>query len=437
MSSSADTNQSESSTTETVPRNFWLGVINGILFQGANALVEPSLVMSPFIFTYTGNRILAGLPQALYYIGWQWPQALLPGLVEHRRRKMPIYLLSVVTRASSLAVLCLLVFFLDRFPVSLGVVLFIVFYAAFTSAFGIAAIPFFDIVAKSVKPTQRGAFFGLRRVVGGIFAAGMGSVLYAILSRPERFPFPRNYSLVFVIALGIMLVAVSCFLFIREPLHPVRSSRLGLRGFAKQGIESLRTDRAFRGLALFRTVMALGMVPFPFLAPCALEHLDAEPSISGTFVGIFMTVSILVNLIWARMSDRYGNRMVLFCASLFCVAVPGLALGALYAQGILGSGSLVPMALMTGAVICSASVHTAYLMGHINYLLEIAPGPLRPTYLGTVELILLPAALFPVLGGVLASLLSYQAVFVLALMAGLLLFWLSRRLPEPRHRDET
>ncbi len=430
--SSSETGVANHSTSETVPRNFWLGVINGILFQGANALVEPSLVMSPFIFTYTGNRILAGLPQALYYIGWQWPQAMLPGLVEHHQRKMPIYLLSVVTRTSSLAVLCLLVFFLDRFPVSIGVVAFFVFYAAFTSAFGIAAIPFFDIVAKSVKPTHRGAFFGLRRVVGGIFAAGMGSVLYAILDRPEQFPFPRNYSLVFMIALTVMVVAVSCFLFVREPIHPVRSSRLGFRGFAKQGIESLRTDRAFRGLVLFRTVMAAGMIPFPFLAPCALEHLGAEPSISGTFVGIFMTASILVNLIWARMSDRYGNRMVLFCASFFCMVVPALALGALFVQDTLGAMSSVPMALMTGAVIGSALVYTAYMMGHINYLLEIAPGPLRPTYLGTIELMLLPAALFPVLGGVLASVFSYQAMFILAFGAGLLLFWLSRRLPEPR-----
>jgi len=95
--------------------------------------------------------------------------------------------------------------------------------------------------------------------------------------------------------------------------------------------------------------------------------------------------------------------------------------------------------LMSAAVVSSSLVNTSFLMGGMNYLLEIAPARSRPTYIGISQLILLPSALFPLAGGALASMVCYQAVFVVALVATGSLFWWVRRLPEPRHtrqRDE-
>ncbi|MFH1739780.1 MAG: MFS transporter [bacterium] len=418
---------------DTIPRNFWLGVANGVLFLGSNALLDPALVIAPFIFAFTGNRILVGLVQAIAIVGWHWPQAVLPGLVEHKERKLPIYLLSVITRGGSLTTLVVVVtFFLDSVSFEAGVVLFFLFYAAFVSSCGIAGIPFFDIVAKSIAPNRRGIFFGIRRVFGGMLAAGMGSLLYAILSRPQEFPFPKNYTLVFLIADGLMLVAVTFFLFVREPIHPVRSSRLGFRGFVRSGIQSLRDDQAFRRMILFRIFLALAMVPIPFLTPCALEILGAKQAISGTFVTITMITAIAANLVWAPMNDRYGTRIILLFAALFCVLMSVLALGSLLIHRIPEYDEGWPLLIMTAAVVGSSLVNTAFMMGAINYLLEIAPARSRPTYIGICQLVLLPTALFPVMGGVLATVLSYEAVFLVALAAALSLFLVVRKLPEPR-----
>ena len=373
--------------------------------------------------------------QAITIVGWHWPQALIPGLVEHHERKMPVYILSVVLRWLSLTALVVLTFFLKRFSIPMGAILFMSIYAAYISSAGIAGIPFFDIVAKSVAPRRRGAFFGLRRVFGGILAALMGSLLYAILSRPQRFPFPHNYALIFLIACGLILIAVICFICVREPIHPVRSKRLGFRGFIRKGLRSLREDRAFRIMLLFRIAMALAMISLPFLTPCALEILGAEQSISGTYVTLWMITAIMANIVWAYVSDRHGTRLVFKYAAIFCVVTPTLALAAIYVHQIPEIGAHWSLLVMTAAVIAASLFNTAFMMGSINYLLEIAPGRSRPTYIGTCQLALLPTALFPLGAGVLASVLSYKAVFFVALVSGAPLFWLIRKLPEPRHTE--
>jgi MFS family permease len=72
------------------------------------------------------------------------------------------------------------------------------------------------------------------------------------------------------------------------------------------------------------------------------------------------------------------------------------------------------------------------LMGFLNYLLELTTEEQRPLFIGLSNTLTAPSLLAPLLGGWLVSLWSYEAVFLLALLFGILALFASLGLKEPK-----
>ena len=92
-------------------RNFWLGVTNGVFYAAAEALTDPSLVLTYFTSLLTSSKFLVGLVAPIRIGGWFLPQLLVSGYVQRQERKLQIYSRLGIPRALAWGLMVLALWF--------------------------------------------------------------------------------------------------------------------------------------------------------------------------------------------------------------------------------------------------------------------------------------------------------------------------------------
>ncbi|RKY57942.1 MAG: hypothetical protein DRP94_07630 [Candidatus Latescibacterota bacterium] len=403
-------------------RDFWLIVLNGALFIFAFSFISPGTVLSAFVYQLTGSSLYVGLANALLGVGWFWPQIFISHVVQHRRRKMPFYRLSVFLRVGWMATMTLLTFLLGGTHPRTFFWAFLFLLFLYTSSGGIAMVPWADIVGKVVPPEERAKLFSLRQFYGGILAFLAGFVVKYVLSEESGLSFPYNYGVLFVISTVFVVVGLWAFLLVREPVHPVPERKNSFWEHMTDGPRLLRRDPDYRRYLLARVFWTFGMMGVPFYVPYAIDELGSHPSMAGTFLSVSMASQVLSNLIWGRM----GSRGILTAGTLL------VSLGALWAGTVkfLPEGAREYGFLLT--FVAGGAGVTAINVANIAYLLEIAPSKIRPTYVGFVNTFAAPLTFVPLLAGFLVRYISYPSLFFVSSSFGLASFLTTLTLSKDR-----
>jgi len=324
----------------------------------------------------------------------------------------------------------LAVFLIEDPPVLL--VVFFTLLAAYSLAAGLAGICFIDIVAKAIPSTRRGAFFGWRRFSGGFLALGGSLLVKYILDEGRGLTFPDNYAILFLISFFILCVAMACFILIVEPLEPVSKKRVTLGRQFRRALDLPRRDTNYRRFLTMRLLLMAAEIATPFYIVYAKRAL----SVSVGMVGVYLTGATLAsfasNLLWGRISDRRGNKLLLILSSALGLLIPltALSIGSL-ADLWPGLGELAP-SLFALVFVLSGGYKSGAMIGYLNFLLEIAPADDRPIYIGFTNTIMGIALLASSVGGLIVDITGFTVLFSLALAFYAVAFFLTLRLQEPR-----
>ena len=423
------------------------------------AFVDASTVLSAFIYKLTGSNFLVGLTGSMMTAGWMWPQLLVSNLLEHRQRKMPYYALGMGIRVFAWLVIFYCTIRIGAQNPILLAVCFLGFYFLSSSSMGVSTLPYMDIISKSIAPNRRARFFSLRQVFGGFFGIWVGFFVRGVLVKEDEFNgifgwitqsfraftmylisavfqietelvFPSNYAILFMCSVIAAFLSFISFLGIREPIHPVNAKRIPLWEHLKQGPHFLRTDKNYRRFILFRIGLHLASMAAPFYTTYALHILGVPEATIGFFIVCSALSGVVSNAMWGYIGERYGVRWLLIITAGLMAFPPVIG----FFSGIVPTTFVLPVYFFIFAI--GGVLSNGMMVGFMAYMLNIAPPRSRPSYIGFMNTLLVPASFAPSLGGILVSLIGYRWLFAVCFGICLVAFRIAIGLQEIMHEDE-
>jgi MFS family permease len=412
-------------------RNFTLGIVNGGLFVFAEALMSIDTVLTWFVQQLGGSNFLIGLVGPMRDAGWFLPQLFISHRLQREPLKMPLYRRAAAVRSVVWFVWTAATFLLAANYQALLLVFFVA-YAINSLASGFAGLPFMDIVAKTIPPERRGSYFGGRLFTGGVLGLAASVIVGLVFSAQNPQPFPINVGTLFVLSWFAAVSGMAAFSLIKEPPGAVRDDGYTFAAHLQRAARLPRQNQNLRYLLIARVVILLSYVAAPFYSIYSINTLGAPVSIIGVYMGARTIVSLLVNPLWSRLSDRRGNRIVMRLAVGAGVVMIAWAVFAPAAARSLN----VPAAIVAYAIVPVFALMGVYEtgvgIGAVNLTLEVAPPNDRAIYIGLTNTVLGVAYLSTAVSGLIVDLMGYEGVFVLGLILLLVASWALWRLRDPR-----
>ncbi|NQU62576.1 MAG: MFS transporter [Rhodospirillales bacterium] len=396
--------------------------VAGIFFQGGAAAVDSNTIIAALVYGLTANTYAVGAASAILRYGWLFPQIFVAYLAQRRQRRMPFYMIGAFGRAACLVAISGILSLAGWLPHGVLVALFFILWMAYAFVSGIVAVPYNDIVARSVASERRSRLLAIRFFGGGLLALGVAASADRLLN---SLAFPDGYAAIVLLGAGLLIVSSLSFISAGEPVAPPpRAADNGFTDFLRDGIEVLRTDKRFR---LFVHAQWLGgavtmALPFYVLQVIATEGTASRVAF---LLAAQTTGALLSNALWGWWGDRYGKRSLYEGVALLG-AMPPLLIIALSSLG----GNW-PVPAISGFVVVFfllGAVGNGITIAMLGYLMEISPNDRRPAYSGYFNALVAPAALLPLAGAVIVEAMSFTGVFAVSLGAAFLQFLIIRRL---------
>jgi MFS family permease len=395
-------------------RNVFFGVSNGVFFNFAWAFIGTSTVLPLFISKLTSSQLLIGLASTLESLGWFLPQVAIAAITLHRRSQMPVYMKAAVFRAISFLLFAILVLVLGRQHSTYLLWTFFFLFSIYSFGGGLGGVAFMDMVGKSIPPEKRGSFFGARMLIGGGLSVLAGLPIQRIL---DSYEFPHNFGVLFSIASVLIILALSCVGMMKEPVAPIRSEKRSIKENLLLGLRIAKEDKAYRMLLFVRVAVGCHVMGLPFYIIYASRFLHIPSSMAGVFLSVQMAGYLSSNLLWAYLSNRGRNRLVLVFSAFFSSACPLLVICSM----VFG----IPLWAYAAVFFFLGATISGLDLGYLNYLLQMAPEEKRPVYLGFLNTVVGPTIFLSAVGGLIIQISSFAFLYTLLFVLSLLAIYLS------------
>ena len=404
-------------------RNYLAHLVHGMLSQTGFRLLNAPTFMPAYIMMLSGGSNFAvGLSSALQSFGMTLTPMIGANLIEHRKQVLPVALstgwgMRGMILAISLTGLV--------FPTSWALWPLLLFLAVFGLFQGMQGVIFNFLMAKLIPSSKRGRLTGLRNFLAGIISALIAWVSGQFLIGST--PTAAGYSYTFLLAFVLTSIGLSSLVAVREPEPPIVRPKQDLRTRLAQVPSLLRDDREFTRYFLARALATLGRMAMPFY----ILHEGHSAALSGSTLGIltfaFTLAGTFSNLLWGPLGDRYGFRASFLSSIGLWVASTVLLM---FVSGNLWVTVVVFVGIGASAQgFQNASQNMTLEFGRRDDLpVRIAIANTASEFAGTFG---------PLLGGVLAALAGYQAVFLVSIVflvlgGGIV----ARYVPEPRKQGD-
>lgn len=397
-------------------RNYLAHFTDGMLsFTGFRLISTPTFTPA-YLFVLTGSATMVGLGSSLLQAGAMLSPVLVAAALDHRARILPVAAwIGWFMRAMILA-LALAGWFLSGTAAILAS-----FAALFFLGLGMGGqrVAFQLLLSKVIPVARRGRLQGWRNFFGGIIAAGMSwaAGTWLLGSEPTRSGYAAIFFLTFALS-GLGLMAISFLM--REPVRPARSR--GALSKRVAAVSSHFTDREFRRFLAAQACCTMARAVSPFYILHAGHVIGLDGAAVGALALAFTASDTLFNLIWGRIGDARGYRLIFLLTLLLWIAATVLLLFA-------RSEALVYLAFagLGGAF-------SGFLMSQQTMVLEFGSHDDLAMRLGLTNTIDgVTSAIGPAIGGILAVHYGYQPLFIASggLLCVALILLLGVR--DPRH----
>jgi MFS family permease len=387
--------------------NFLVNALDGASFWFGMSFISSTIILPLYVSRFMDNPLLIGSIPFLTTAGFLVPQVFVANAVERAPRKkffpatlgfflerLPLFLLAPVA------------YFLAASRPVLALTMFFVLYAWHCFGGGMIIVGWQDMIAKIIPLEKRGRFFGITNFVGN------GTGILGALAVPfvlDRFTFPLGYVIAFTIASVLIFISWIFLSLTREPAVYSRKPPVSQLDYIRSLPEILRKDRNFRLYLLAQIIFAFNNMAAGFLVVYTVQTWALTDAEASGFTLALQIGLALANLFFGFLSDRRGHKLSLeICLTLSILSLV-LAITAP------DPWWFFPIFFLRGAV------NAGIFISGISIVYEFTDAENRPTYIGLANTIPgLAGSIAPLMGGWLAGAISYQAMFILATIMGVM-----------------
>ncbi|GEM_PF-3777057 len=415
-------------------RNLPLGVAIAALSGFADALLLPAVVVAAFVARESGSNILVALVPVVAALSWGLPGAILGSAIVNRTRLIALALTSAALRALALGLLAFVGASRADGSAKRLLVIFFVLYGIVGFASGFATLVGQRLPGRVATNGVRG------RLVRWQALAGAGaSVLAALLVRRILVHgpvFPREYLYLFFVAfialLGVALLTVALTeQGSRVPVAP-RPPLAGLRA----GPGLLRLS-AYRRYLLFRIIALIATLAEPFFVVYALRTFTPSADMIGIYVIAVIAMRAATIYLWRALARITGTKLLLQLGALCRALAAFIAIGlpVLFETEPIAdyfTSDLSRARAFIAVFICIGAAMGANAVAHSGFLLDILPPNAYADGVGFTNGVLALSSVSLIAGGIIADHNGFRALFITALVLGLLTVLVGGILREPR-----
>lgn len=418
---------SESHRERVYRRNFFLFLVDGILFTVAMNLIGATTVIPDFVRHLTNSEVLIGLSSSLFDIGWTLPQLFVARYIVRAARKKWWFAGPSIPVRFVMLIFAVTIVLLGRERPAAILLAFFIAYGLAAIGDGIVGVPWADLTGTSLDGRWRARMFGFMAASAGIIMLGISPLIGVILgdAGPE---FPNNYALLFGAAGLLFVFSIIPILFLHElPGGKATDKIPSLGEFLPQLGHVLRTDKPFRAILITRMLTSLFAMAGPFYIGYATVTLGESSEVAvPTLLAMQTAGGVMGALVYTWLGAR--NNLLFIRAALVGAAL--LPISALLA------GAVGPLPLYLGFLMSGLAVSNLFL-SYQNWVVTYATADQRPVYAGLFNTIAAVISLIaPILGGTIAQQLGYEALFVVALMMALSALFVTLRYVSNAPRKE-
>jgi MFS family permease len=400
-------------------RNYAGHFVHGMLGMTGFRLVNAPTFLPAYLHTLSGSDLIVGLALGLQQLGAAVSPIAGAARLEHRKRLMPAAVLLGLGMRVPILAMALAGWFL---PAQWQLWIIVLMLFAFGLFNGMQRVVFQTLMGKAIPIGLRGRLQAWRNAVGGLVAAALAYAAgrWFIETNALGNGYATTFLLAFVLtSLGLSVLAI----LMREPEPPTVRARSSIRERFADIPAMLKADRGFFWFNVV-TVLAQGArMAAPFTVLYAGQIVPVSGVTLGLFTLMFLGADTVSNLVWGYAGDRWGFRTVTLGSLVVWIA----AILALFVARDL-TLLLVAFALLGASQAGSFMAQTQVLEfgRRDDVTMRLAVTATSEGAMATVG---------PLIGGAIATVFGYPALFAVALtflLAALVVT--ARYVPETRGR---
>ncbi len=385
--------------------NFLVNTLDGATFGFGMSFFSSTIILPLFVSHFTNSPLVIGLISFLGWAGVLLPQLFMANAVERAPRKkfFPMTLGFFLERLPVL-LLAPAVYFLAVSQPVLTLVVFFVLYTWHNLGAGVIIVGWQDMIAKVIPVEKRGRFFGISNFIGnGTGILGALAVPYVL----DKFTFPLGYVFSFAVAGALFFLSWASLSLTREPAVASSKPPVSQLDYLRSLPEVLRKDRNFSLYLLAQIIFALSGMATGFLVVYSVQTWNLPDAQASGFMIALQIGLALANLFFGFFSDRKGHKLSLEVCWLLSAAALALAVIAP------SPWWFFPIFFLRGAVEAGTTI------SGFSIVYEFTEAENRPTYIGFANTIPgVMVVIAPLIGGWLAGVVSYRAMFTLSAIVG-------------------
>jgi len=379
----------------------------------ASNFMDVDTIIPSMIVKAGGNSVHLGFLSAIMLGGSGVFQLLFAPILSKNALKLRYLILGINLRIAALVLMSAMFFFSSSLSGDTIILLIFILISIFSFSGSYSNVSYIDILGKSIKEDSRKQFFSIKEIT-----ASVGVFLSAIFVRYliKQYEYPNNYSLLFLIAGILLLIASLGFWNIKEirSVNPVKKS---LIDFFKLIPKEIKSNQNLKYYLLILNTLGLGIGFLPFLILLAKENLDLSYKLIGNFLIFRISGMLFISTVFYRFSKKINYKTLLTVAIVIGSIIPVLALGLreneFYFQFIF---------ILSGIFV------SLFKISNNGILLEISTSENRTIYAGIAGAGKIFSTVFPLIIGLLIFFIGFKIVFIIVTVIMLLSYLFVRKL---------